>query len=163
MTERNPAAAFRHSNNWKLEFAWSLVLGHWCFILGGVIATCLLIGCGPSAPAGPETVPVKGRVEVTKGATIKDLANRSFAVEFQSVEKPDFKAFGAILEDGTFTMTTQVESTGKPGAVPGTHRVRLSADESAARFVNPKFMEFETSGITVKVPSDTEIVLKVWR
>ncbi len=128
-----------------------------------ILVPLALAGCGPRAPAGPQTVPVNGRVEVTKGSTIKDLANRSFGVEFQSVEKPEIKAFGAILEDGSFTLTTQVDSTGKPGAVPGAHRVRLNADESNARFVNPKFLEFETSGITVKVPSESEVVIKVWR
>ena len=78
-------------------------------------------------------------------------------VEFQSVEKPELIALGEILEDGTFTLATQVAGKGKPGAVPGTHRVRLNADESIERYVSRKFLKHETSGITVKVPVEGEL------
>jgi hypothetical protein len=121
----------------------------------------LSFGCGGAKVEGPPTVPVKGRIEFTKGGKVQDLANNSILVEFQSIEKPELKAFGEILEDGTFTLSTQIEGKGKPGAVPGTHRVRLNADESAARFVSPKFLRHETSGITVKVPPEGELIIKV--
>jgi hypothetical protein len=138
---------------------------------GGILAAGIALflgigligGCGGEKVAGPPTVPVKGKIEFTKGGKVQDLSNHSIAIEFQSIEQPDTKAFGAILEDGTFTVTTQVGETGKPGAVAGTHRVRLNADQSGERFVDPRFLKYETSGITVKVPSEGEIVIKVWR
>jgi hypothetical protein len=128
------------------------------FVLLGLIS-----GCGSEKVEGPTTVPVKGRIEFTKGGKVQDLADRDITVEFQSVEQPEIKSFGAILEDGSFTMTTQVNERGKPGVVAGSHRVRLNADESAARFVSPRFLRYETSGITVKVPPEGELVIKVWK
>jgi len=106
---------------------------------------------------------VEGKVEFTKGGNVRDLADRSIVVEFQSVEQPELKAFGAILEDGSFTMTTQVNEKGKPGVLAGSHRVRLNAEESATRFVSGKFLKYETSGITVKIPPEGELVIKVWK
>jgi hypothetical protein len=123
----------------------------------------LIAGCGGEKVEGPATIPVKGKIEFSKGGKVEDLINRSIAVEFQSIEQPEMKAFGAILEDGSFTMTTQVNEKGKPGVVAGSHRVRLNADESAARFVSPKFLRHETSGITVKVPLEGELIIKVWK
>lgn len=123
----------------------------------------MLAGCGSEKIEGPDTVDVKGRVELTKGGNVKELSDRALIVEFQSVEKPDVKAFGTILEDGTFTMATQVVDKGKPGVVPGTHRVHLSGDDSAERVVNRKFLKHETSGITVKVPLEGELVIQVWK
>jgi hypothetical protein len=129
-------------------------------LLAGVV---FLGGCGGEQVEGPPTVPVKGKIEFTKGGKVQDLSNNSILVEFQSVEQPEVKAFGEILEDGTFTMSTQVDEKGKPGVLAGTHRVRLNADESASRFVAPKFLSHETSGITVKVPPEGELVIKVWK
>ncbi len=132
------------------------------------LSSCLLClglccGCGQPKQAGPETAVVKGKVEFTKGGKVQDLANNSIVVEFQSIEHPEIKALGEILEDGTFTMSTQVNEKGKPGVVAGSHKVRLNADESASRFVSVKFLQFATSGITVKVPLDGELVIKVWK
>jgi len=131
--------------------------------LAVVLGVGLLAGCGGEKVEGPPTIPVKGKIEFTKGGNVRDLSDRSIAVEFQSVEQPEMKAFGAILEDGSFTMTTQVNEKGKPGVVAGSHRVRLNADESAARFVSPKFLRHETSGLTVKVPLDGELIIRVWK
>jgi len=126
-----------------------------------LVSASVLMGCGGKPVEGPATVPVKGKVEFTKGGNVRDLADRSIVVEFQSVEQPAMKAFGAILEDGSFTMTTQVKDKGKPGVIAGSHRVRLNADESATRFVSGKFLKYETSGITVKIPPESELVIKV--
>lgn len=133
-------------------------------LTGSLLVSTIVAGCGSEKVAGPDTVAVTGKVEITKGGgKARDLADRSAAVQFQSVEQPEVTAFGEILEDGTFTMTTQVGGKGKPGVVAGSHRVRLFADESAERFVSPKFFKYETSGITVKIPPDGELVIKVWK
>jgi hypothetical protein len=131
--------------------------------LAFLVGIGFLVGCGAENVEGPATVPAKGKIEFTKGGKVQDLANNSIVVEFQSVEQPEVKAFGEILEDGSFIMSTQVNEKGKPGVVAGSHRVRLNADESAARFVSPKFLSHETSGITVTVPTEGELVIKVWK
>jgi hypothetical protein len=127
------------------------------------VALSLLVGCGEKPPAGPETVPLAGKIVFTKGGSVKDLADHSIAIQFENVENPQMQAFGTILDDGTFTMVTQVETRGKPGVVPGTHRVRLNADDTSARFVAPRFLDYKTSGITVKAPPDKEVIIEVWR
>ncbi len=123
----------------------------------------LLAGCHQQEATGPSTVPLQGKIEFTKGGSAKDLADKSVVVQFESVDTPGVLAFGSILEDGTFTMGTQTDDGGKLGVVPGTHRVRLNADESGARLVNPRFLRYESSGITVKVPMMEELVIKIWR
>jgi len=129
------------------------------------LLACLLLfgGCSEKVEPGPLTVPLQGTVEFTKGGSVKDLADQSVAIQFESVDQPGVLAFGSILDDGSFTMGTQTVEGGKLGVVPGAHRVRLNADETAARLVNPKFLRYETSGITVKVPMPGELVIKVWR
>jgi hypothetical protein len=135
-------------------------------ILGGALAWVLgfglIFGCGKKVE-GPPTVPLKGKVQFTKGGKVENLANHSIPIEFQSVEQPEVKAFGEILEDGSFEMRTQIGTVGKPGVVAGKHRVRFNADDSAARFIAPKFLSFESSGLTVTAPSDKVVVLEVWR
>jgi hypothetical protein len=106
---------------------------------------------------------VKGKIEFTKGGKVEDLVDRGIVIEFQSIEQPEVKSFGEILEDGSFTMATQVNEKGKPGVIAGSHRVRLNADESVGRFVSPRFFEYATSGITVKIPPEGELVIKVWK
>lgn len=123
----------------------------------------LVMGCRAKPPSGPETVPLTGKIVMTKGGTAKDLSDHSISIQFECVEQPTIQAFGEILEDGSFTMMTQLESRGKPGVVPGTHRVRLNADDTAARFVAPKFLNYKTSGITVKAPPEKEVVIEVFR
>ena len=122
-----------------------------------------LAGCGAQVPPGPETVPLSGKLVFTKGGKVSDLADHSVAVQFESVEDPQVQAFGTILEDGSFSMVTQLENRGKPGVIPGTHRVRLNADDSSARYVNPKFLNYKTFGTTITAPADKEVVLEVWK
>lgn len=131
-----------------------------CHALLLAIATAM--GCSNKIE-GPPTVEVKGKLVITKGATIASLYNREGAIEFESVDQPGTKAYGELQEDGSFTLTTRTDALYKPGVVPGTHRVRLLLDEQASQFVHPQFLEFSTSPLTAKVPDEREIVLQVWR
>src|SRR5262245_49606244 len=133
-------------------------MGQWALrvALAVLLGATLFAGCGGEKVKGPPTVPLKGKIEFPKGGNARDLANNSVLVEFQSIDHPEIKAFGEILEDGTFSMTSQIDGKGKPGVISGAHRVRLNADDAAARFLAPKFFRHETSGITVKAPSEKE-------
>ncbi len=135
-------------------------------LTAGVAASALfgLAGCTPKAPdLGLKTVPVQGKVVFTKGGEVKTLYDRQGLVSFDSVEQPGVRAIGEIQEDGSFTLSTVKEGVAAPGAVEGTHRVRLDLDDSAARFVAPQFLDFQKSGITVKVPSEQPVEIKVWK
>src|SRR5262245_11573072 len=111
------------------------------------------VGCGKSGPSMPATVPVSGRINFTKGGSVKVLSDRDAAIEFQSVEQPETFAYGVIQEDGTFTVSTVKEGVGVAGAIAGKHRVRLNLDTSAKGLVAPQFLSFERSNLIVTVPS----------
>ena len=121
-------------------------------------------GCGSSQQAaGPETVPFSGKVVFAKGGkNVASLNSRSGKVEFLSIDHPNVRAYGAIEEDGSFEMATRFEESGKPGVVPGKHRVRLGLDDNATHLVAPKFLNFEHSGIVVTAPSEQPVEIKVW-
>ena len=125
----------------------------------------ILLGCrgGTEAVDGPQTVPVAGKVVVTKGPPVAELADRNVAVAFQSVEEPAMHAVGVITEDGSFHMATRIDDVVKDGVVAGRHRVCLRVDETSAPFVPPKLQSFATSGIVVTVPSEQEIIINISR
>ena len=129
---------------------------------GLLFAASFSVGCGGSS-ALPDTVPLEGKVVFAKGGPVKVLADRQGIVELESVEQPDLHAYGAIAEDGSFSVVTAKGDAGSEGAIAGTHRVRLKLDSTAEPFVAPKFLSFEKSGITVKVPSEQPVEIKVWR
>ena len=135
-----------------------------CFslaILGG--ALLLVVGCGGKTDTGPQTVPLKAKLMMTKGGSPRDLADAGVAIQFESVDQPGVIAYGTILEDGALKVATQTPTGEKPGVVAGTHRVRLNADERAAQKIARKFLKYETSGITIKAPSDQPIEISVWK
>jgi hypothetical protein len=120
--------------------------------------------CGSGKQAtGPKTVPVRGKVVFTKGGDVKTLFDRQARIEFDSVDQPGVRAVGQIEEDGGFKVATVVEGGGSVGAVPGKHRVRFLLDERDERFIAPQFLDFQKSGVTVTVPSEQPVEIKVWR
>lgn len=132
---------------------WAVVFCGWAFV-----------GCGSSKEvAGPETVPFTGKVVFTKGGSVTSLNSRSGRIEFQSVEQPEVRAYGAIAEDGTFEMATRIGESGKPGVLKGKHRVRLGLDDNAQHLVAPQFLNFERSKLTVEAPSEQPVEIKVWK
>jgi hypothetical protein len=129
-----------------------------------VFVTLLAVGCGGSKQEkGPKTAPVRGKIVFTKGGDVKTLADRQARIEFESVDQPGVRAAGMIEADGTFKLATVVEGGGSLGAVPGAHRVRFLLDERDEKYIAPQFLDFRKSGITVNVPSDQPIEIKVWR
>ncbi len=127
-------------------------------------AACSVCGCGgPPSAEGPPAEDITGQVVFTKGGNVAELYGCQGSVEFQSVERPDVHAFGEIREDGTFKLATLENGVGRAGAIEGTHRVRLNLDDSATNLVAPRFLSFQRSGITVKVPSEQPIEIKVWK
>ena len=128
-----------------------------------LMMTIIACGCGKAKTTGPQTVPVRGKVVFTKGGTVKALADKQARIELESVDQPGVRAAGPIQEDGTFEVATvTAEGGGNTGAVPGKHRVRIDL-EDAQRLVAPQFLDFAKSGITITLPSDQPLEVKVWR
>jgi hypothetical protein len=126
------------------------------------IAAVGLCGCGEKA-SGPATTTVEGKLVFTKGGNVETLASKQARIQFQSVDQPEVLAVGQIQPDGTFTVATLAEGGGRKGAVPGKHRVRLLLAERDERLVAPQFLDFAKSGITVELPSDQPIEVKIWK
>lgn len=104
----------------------SLPAGPLCYWLAGLFA---VIGCGPKLPG---TVPVTG-VIVHKGRPLA-AATVVFVGPPTESGRPAV-ATGTTDQAGRFTLVTQAGRTGvAAGAVPGSHRVTVSA------FVPPKGM-----------------------
>ena len=121
-------------------------------------------GCGKSkTTTGPATVPVRGKVVFTRGGTVKALADKQARIELESVDQPGVRALGPIQENGSFEVATVTPEGSNTGAVPGKHRVHLDLEENAVRLVAPQFLDFAKSGITITLPSDQPIEVKVWR
>lgn len=133
---------------------------------GPVLLALAALALAPGCDSGPKTHPVKGKV-VFEGGDVKRLAEGT--VVFRSVSQPDLFAYGEIQEDGSFTMATkQTGVKEKPGAVEGEHQVKINLpegdpEEGVRPIIARQFLDFETSKLRVKVPSEGEITLKVTR
>lgn len=117
-----------------------------------VIVLGLLAGCGGgSAP----TVAVDGKVTLGDG---KPLTGGS--IFLIPIRQGGWEASGPIHADGTF----RLESLGLDGAVPGEYKVKLAMDPPASARgvrkkktanvpIDPKYLDENSSGLTVTVPS----------
>ncbi len=126
-------------------------------VIAGLLLCCVS-GCGPREP---KTYAVTGKV-VFKGGNVAQL--QGWVVQFQSAAEPDQRAVAEIGEGGAFKAVSVVSNRGKEGVVEGQHRVAVvNVLNENAKVIHPKFMKFETSGITVTVPLEKEFVIEVWR
>ena len=81
-----------------------------------------------------------------------------------------YNARGLIKQDGTFEMTT---FDSNDGAVAGEHKVLVrevapasdfTPPSATARLVDPRFMNFDTSGLTVNVKEENnDLTIKIDR
>ena len=141
------------------------VAGAMCRLLIGLSSLLIsLAGCG-SEPEGPPIFPVRGKIEFVRGGTVQELNNVQAIIEFESVDQPGVRAYGEILEDGSFTLgsTKDGQPLHEPGVVAGVHRGRFNLDEEYQDLVAPEFMDAEKSGITFTAPTEQEVIVKVWR
>ncbi len=137
----------------------------WPPILLLVFAGC---GGGPVAPEPPvKTYPVLGKVVYKGGAGNIERLERA-TVWFLSKTDPTVQAIGRISDDGSFQMALMQEGKTFAGVPAGTYKVRLEPPVDEDR--NPqenvlaaRYTDFDTSGLTVTVPTDGEITLEVER
>jgi hypothetical protein len=122
-----------------------------------------LAGCG----GGVAKVPVEGKVVWADGTPAKELAGG--VVQFEPPDK-GVGARGVIGPDGSFKLGTDKEAD---GVVPGEYRVLVAENrptvketESEAELappkMDPKFGDWQTSGLTATITSGTNsLTLKV--
>lgn len=131
-----------------------------CTLLAGILVLVVgLTGCGSQ---GPKPVPVKGKVVFERGGDVQALSDRGALLEFQAVDQPEVRAFGEILADGSFTLSAVHDGAPRgPGALAGTYRGRLNMDQEVRHLVSPQFLDFAKSGITITVPDQADVVIKI--
>lgn len=135
----------------------------WCGLL--VLALLALAGCGES---GPTTFPVSGKVVFADG-DVKKLAGSN--VEFQMESDRKVMAYGAIAEDGTFSMQMLYQGKQVQGVVEGAYRARIQltgedGEDGAPPKnapIHPRFLSFDKSRLSFKVPAQGDITVKVSR
>jgi hypothetical protein len=118
-------------------------------------------GCGPG---GPRTYPVSGKLDLAGG----DLAALSGGhVDAALRDDPTVRASGEILPDGSFTLQTLDGGVVRQGAREGDYRVRIVLDEDgpggkqrARRAIAPRYLWFETSGLSIRVPAESPVTLR---
>jgi hypothetical protein len=113
-----------------------------------LVAALSAVGCGRSTV--DPLAPVRGRV------TVRGMPLPGGLVVFA----PDSErgtagplAIAVVAADGTFTLASE----GNRGAVPGWHRVTVSAAEP--RWVPPRYRQPDTSGLRAEVHPGRENVI----
>ena len=133
-------------------------------VAAGLLAAGLIAaaGCGRG---GPETYPVTGRVLHSSGG---EAALAGSYVEAVLQGDPTVRASGVIGPDGSFELATLLGGTILEGAREGTYSVRIIPNDEdaastrrAAAAVAPRYLSFETSGLTLRVPPEGEVRLSV--
>jgi hypothetical protein len=124
-------------------------------------------GCGTgSAPPGDPLPEASGRV-VLKGKP--DGAGRleGGRVWLRSVADPNQQAVGVIDHDGTFAIATPAAGVGRAGVAPGEYLVRVEppidarGDDARAAPFHPKYLDYQKSGLRVRVPLSGEWTLEL--
>lgn len=127
---------------------------------------CELNGCGPAAP---KTYPVNGKITFKgKSGTFSRLVGGK--VWFQSISDSNAMAIGVIDEDGSFSMNMYIpnEKKGYQGVIAGQYKARIETapdeDRKAPRpAIEPKFEDFDKSGLKFTVPDDGSYLIEVVR
>lgn len=140
-----------------------MIVSHRLGRCGGAVwgVMLALVGC-----SGAQLIPVSGTVVWEDGTPATELADGT--VGFESVgQGRRISSVGAIDKSGKFTMMTESPGDGVP---PGEYRVVVAepsgdADVPAKNILDPRFMKFETSGLTVTVTGQPQrdLTLKVTR
>lgn len=126
----------------------------------GFLAAAVLVGCSSSEGLRPVTGTVTGPGDVSVLA--------GSAVEIALETDPTVRASGTIEPDGRFTLDTLKGGQVQRGAPAGTYKARIvlgdddpALQKKAAKAVPAKYLKFETSGLTVRVPADAPVTLAV--
>ena len=122
------------------------------------LALLVAAGCGQS---GPKTHAVAGSVSLAGGDSAQ-LAGHY--VEAALSTDPTVRASGVIGPDGRFKLETLAGGRVQKGAPEGTYGVRLilSDDDGVARpKVSPRYLRFETSGLSIQVPAKDDVQLEL--
>ena len=128
----------------------------WAFTL----LLCGIAGCGPG---GRATHPIKGQVRVASGDS-QVLGGHSLELALET--DPQVRAFAAIDPDGRFKVESLIDGVVRDGALEGRYRARVvlgdddpEQQQRARAAISPKALSFDTSGLSIAVPSTGDVSL----
>ncbi len=133
-----------------------------CFLVALFLAGSMLgaLGCGTG---GPKTHPVRGRIQ---HGDVAALAGSHVEAALQG--DANVRASGEIQPDGSFTLETLHAGAIRKGAPEGLYRVRIvlndddpASGKRAGQSVARRFLSFDTSGLSIKVPAEGNPVVKI--
>lgn len=119
-------------------------------------ALALLCGCS----AGPKMHPVNGRITFPDGTP---LPEGSIELQAKDAGARQWHPRAAVNKDGSFSVTTVIGDRERKGAPQGTYDVIVvSVTGRGQSRIDPRFMDFATSGLTVTVqPGNNECPFEV--
>jgi hypothetical protein len=124
-------------------------------VAAGMLAFVVFTGC---SGGGPKTHAVRGKVEIKDGdVTILTGSN----VEMMLETDETLRANGRIDAEGAFEVQTQHDGKILTGAPEGKYKVRIilgdESDEGVPKRkgnpIHPRYLSFETSGLSFTVPA----------
>ena len=124
-----------------------------------VVLALMVLQAGCSRDTTPKTYPVQGKV-VYKGSQ-QPLTQGT--VLFESVSEPKVQASGELQPDGSFELASDL---GKPGTVPGEHRVLIQPpfmETGQKPILQKRFTSYATSKLraTVNPGGKNDVTLEV--
>jgi len=129
-----------------------------------VLAGLTLAGCSQS---GPPVHPVKGQVQLT-GGDAAPLAGHWIEIALENDRQ--VRASGEIKPDGNFQLESLLEGKLRNGVLEGKYvaRIVLGDDDpqqrqAAAAAIDPRFLKFDSSGLSLQVPAPEPVQLQLLR
>jgi hypothetical protein len=132
-------------------------------LLVGLPVVCLMAGCHTAKP--PELPDVRGKVVFKGGKGRMDLLAGG-KVRVRPESRAPLEITGTIDEDGTFVLSTIEEGKAVRGVPEGQYKIRidppLDDDRKPMRgVINPKYQDYDKSGLRVTVPVPGDLTLEV--
>lgn len=115
-----------------------------------------LVGCNDA----PRTYPTKGKVVLPKG-DVRKLAGCLIECKLEGEDQAI--SFGNIEEDGTFHLKTLHKGQHLEGAPEGDYQARIVSDrdDGQGQLLDPRLQAFDSSGLSFRVPSETDLTLSL--
>jgi hypothetical protein len=121
-----------------------------------------ILGCGEG---GPQTHAVAGRINL-QGGDIAKLAGST--LEIASTSDNTVRGFGEIQPDGRFRIQSLQAGQLRSGVLAGNYTARIIPNDEdnnsrklATQAIARRYLQFETSKLTVQVPSSGELSLNI--
>lgn len=124
----------------------------------------LSVGCGP---AGEKLHTITGKIAVAD-TELADIVGSS--VEVADTANENNRGFALIEPDGQFSIESLRSGEVKQGLAAGVYKARIilsdedfESRKNASIAIAKRYQSFDTSGLTISVPSSSDVVFQISR